>query len=78
MPGWFPNSNLREISMTVSKTAIEPKTQVTDTGAISDAELDQVTGGVVRKAGEQPQEGTFKIGSQSSGAGAGKVTFDPF
>ena len=64
--------------MTDSKTAIEPKAQVTKASEISDAELDQVTGGVVRKAGEQPQEASLNIGSQSSGAGAGKVTFDPF
>ena len=53
------------------------KTKATETNAkpesqISDVELDKVTGG--RKAGEQPKE----IGSQSTGAGAGKVTFNPF
>ena len=40
-----------------SKAAIETEAQVTEAGAISDVELDQVTGGIVcRKAGEHPLE----------------------
>ena len=40
-----------------SKPALEPDAQFTETHAISDAELDQVTGGIVcRKAGERPLE----------------------
>ena len=42
-----------------------------DIRALADADLDQVTGG---GSIEQP----LNIGSQSSGAGAGKVTFNPF
>jgi bacteriocin-like protein len=39
------------------ETAIELEAQVTQTSEISDAELDQVTGGIVcRKAGERPLE----------------------
>jgi hypothetical protein len=43
-------------------------------GAIPEGELDKVTGGIVRKAGERPVE---FLTSQSTGAGAGKVTFNP-
>jgi bacteriocin-like protein len=43
--------------MSDSMTAIELEAQVTTTSEISDAELDQVTGGIVcRKAGEHPLE----------------------
>jgi hypothetical protein len=43
--------------------------------AIPEGELDKVTGGIVcRKAGEHPVE---FLTSQSTGAGAGKVTFNP-
>jgi hypothetical protein len=39
------------------ETAMELEAQVIETSAISDAELDQVTGGIVcRKAGERPLE----------------------
>jgi hypothetical protein len=53
-----------------AKTA---ETHLKPENKIADVELDKVTGG--RKAGEQPKE---FIGSQSTGAGAGKVTFNPF
>jgi hypothetical protein len=39
------------------------------TGEISDAEMENVAGGI---------EQVLNIGSQSSGTGAGKVTFNPF
>jgi hypothetical protein len=39
------------------------------TGEISDAEMEKVAGGI---------EQNLSIGSQSSGAGAGKVIFNPF
>jgi hypothetical protein len=55
--------------MTDSKKAKATETHVKPENQISDVELDKVTGG--RKAGEQPKE---FIGSQSTGAGAGKVT----
>jgi hypothetical protein len=43
--------------MPASKTAIETEAQITEAEAISDVELDQVTGGIVcRKAGERPLE----------------------
>jgi hypothetical protein len=42
-----------------------------DIRALTDADLDQVTGG-------GGTEQSLNIGSQSSGAGAGKVTFNPF
>jgi hypothetical protein len=59
--------------MTDSRKTKAAKTHVKPENEITDVELDKVTGG--RKAGEQPKEA---IGSQSTGAGAGKVTFNPF
>jgi hypothetical protein len=59
--------------MTDSKKAKAAETDVKPEDQISDVELDKVAGG--RKAGEQPKE---FIGSQSTGAGAGKVGFNPF
>ena len=59
--------------MTESRKAKATETNAKPANQISDVELDKVTGG--RKAGEQPKEA---IGSQSTGAGAGKVTFNPF
>jgi hypothetical protein len=59
-----------------SKTPNELEAQVTKAGEISEVELDQVTGdcGPTRKAGERPVE---YLTSQSSGAGAAKITFNP-
>ena len=45
-------------------TSKQPSREKPDSTEISDAALKKVTGGT--------------IGSQSSGAGAGKVTFNPF
>jgi hypothetical protein len=59
--------------MTDSRKAKATATHAKSENQISDVALDKVTGG--RKAGEQPKEA---IGSQSTGAGAGKVTFNPF
>ncbi len=47
---------------------------VTHSESLSEAQLDQVSGGTT-PGGQQP---TLSIGSQSTGAGAGKVTFNPF
>jgi bacteriocin-like protein len=43
---------------------------------ISDNELDKVVGGAAKVAFDIEQ--VLNIGSQSSGAGAGKITFNPF
>jgi type VI protein secretion system component Hcp len=52
---------------------------VTHSESLSEAQLDQVSGGT-GPGGQQLQqtEPTLSIGSQSTGAGAGKVTFNPF
>jgi type VI protein secretion system component Hcp len=52
---------------------------VTHSESLSEAQLDQVSGGTT-PGGQQLQqtEPTLSIGSQSTGAGAGKVTFNPF
>ena len=58
---------------TKSAAATTPKPKkVTDqkvSGELSETELQQISGGI---------EQTIGIGSASSGAGAGKVTFNPF
>ncbi len=58
--------------MTDSRKAKATETHAKPENQISDVELDKVTGG--RKAGEGQKE---FLGSQSTGAGAGKVTFNP-
>jgi hypothetical protein len=50
-----------------------------DHAALSDQQLDRVSGGSPLNPQDLHQaETTLNIGSQSSGAGAGKVTFNPF
>jgi hypothetical protein len=63
-------------------SAAEPHTE-TNAVEVADADLDQVRGGDATNAlpaVQAPAEdaGAQNIGSQSSGAGAGKITFNPF
>jgi hypothetical protein len=68
MPEQFENKATKTDAIDKSK---QPSAAPTEPGKgeLSEQELDKVAGGI---------EQVLNIGSQSSGAGAGKVTFNPF
>jgi type VI protein secretion system component Hcp len=60
------------------ESTMSANTNTSGVSELTDGELDAVNGGIIVVCGQQVGALTQTIGSASSGAGAGKVSFNEF